>query len=742
MSTTAISGIPERLFTLAGEYLDDRGMELLRQAYAYAEEHHRGQYRISGDPYITHPVAVAEILAELRMDAVTLTAALLHDVLEDTAATRAELEERFGKPIAELVDGVTKLRHLNFSSEAEEQAENHRKMLLAMARDVRVILIKLADRLHNMRTLKYRGEEDQRRISRETLEIYAPIAHRLGIFKVKWELEDLALRYLNPQQYYRIVHLMKKKRAEREAYIQRVIDVLREKLAEMGIEAEISGRPKHIYSIYRKMYLENKEFNEIYDLLAVRIIVDTIRDCYSVLGIVHTLWKPVPGRFKDYIAMPKANMYQSLHTTVIGPEGEPLEVQIRTHDMHVTAEYGIAAHWAYKEGKGTKDAEEEARRLRWIRELLEYQKESQNALEFVESLKVDIFSDLVFVFTPKGDVVELPAGSTPLDFAYKIHTEIGHRCVGAKVNGKLVPLDTTLKTGDIVEILTSKHSFGPSLDWLKIVKTSSARNKIRAWFKKERREEMFERGRLALEHEARRHGIPLKEALRDEYLREVANRHHFGSVEDLLVAVGYGGMTPSAVLARLVEERQKGEGAAAKAETAHAEVGKAFVQQEARSAVATPARGRVSNTQGVVVPGVDNVLVRLSRCCNPIPGDEIVGFITRGRGISVHRKDCPNVAREDPSRLIELRWGPTGNLEYPVEIEVLGFDRPGILSDVIQAIGESKVNMTEVRGRSDQNRMAHIAVTVHVRDVDHLNRVLDRIRRVRDVYTVRRALKP
>ncbi|MBE3596839.1 MAG: bifunctional (p)ppGpp synthetase/guanosine-3',5'-bis(diphosphate) 3'-pyrophosphohydrolase [Hydrogenibacillus sp.] len=705
------------------QYMTEQDIASARRAFEFAARHHEGQYRISGDPYITHPLAVAEILADLRMDATIIIAALLHDIVEDTSATLEDVRTMFGAEVATLVDGATKLRRIQFQSKEEQQAENYRKMLLAMARDVRVILIKLADRLHNMRTLKFRTEEDQRRIAEETLDIYAPIAHRLGISKIKWELEDIALRFLNPQSYYRIVHLMKKKRAEREAYIAKVSETLKAKLMEMGIQAEVTGRPKHIYSIYRKMREQHKSFDEIYDLLAVRVIVDSVRDCYSVLGIVHTLWKPMPGRFKDYIAMPKANMYQSLHTTVIGPEGEPLEVQIRTREMHYTAEYGIAAHWAYKEGKSAKNAAEEAKRIRFIRQLLEYQQDAPSAQEFVESLKMDLFSDVVFVFTPKGDVIELPAGAVPLDFAYRIHTEIGNRTVGAKVNGKIVPLDHPLRTGDIVEILTSKQSYGPSMDWLKIAKTSHARNKIRAWFKKERREEMIARGRELLEQEARRHGLAPKDVFKEAYTKDVLSRFNLQSVDELLSSIGFGAISVGQVMGRYLEHYRKD----------HTE---APIAAEIKTAKTRPPR------QGVRVKGVEGVLVRFSRCCNPVPGDDIVGFITRGRGVSIHRLGCPNVAKEDPERIVEVEWAPEAEFLYPVEIEVLAMDRQGLLNDVLQAVNETKTNLTQVTGRADKNRMAKITMTISIRHLDHLQRVVERIKRVKDVFSVRRLLQP
>ncbi|WP_077327169.1 RelA/SpoT family protein [Virgibacillus siamensis] len=724
----------EEVLNKARRYLAEDDVTFLKRAYDYAAKAHENQFRKSGEPYIIHPVQVAGILLDLEMDPETVAGGFLHDVVEDTDVTTDNLEAEFNEEVAMLVDGVTKLGKIKYKSKEAIQAENHRKMFVAMAKDIRVILIKLADRLHNMRTLKHLPPQKQRRISNETLEIFAPLAHRLGISTIKWELEDTALRYLNPQQYYRIVQLMRQKREQRESYIDEVMTEVRNQLKDVNIEADISGRPKHLYSIYRKMVKQHKQFNEIYDLLAVRIIVNNIKDCYAVLGIIHTCWKPMPGRFKDYIAMPKPNLYQSLHTTVIGPKGDPLEVQIRTKEMHEIAEYGIAAHWAYKEGaRVSKDKRSFEEKLTWFREILEWQSETHDAEEFMETLKVDLFSDMVYVFTPKGDVIELPSGSVPIDFAYRIHTEVGNQTIGAKVNGKMEPLDYQLKNGDIVDVMTSKHSYGPSQDWLKMTQTSQAKSKIKQFFKKQRREENISKGKEAVEKEIQALGIEPKEVLIQENLNRVYERFNFASSDDMYAAVGYQGITAALIATRLTDKIRE-----AKQKEQNLEETLEEVKSES-----TFKKGHKRDS-GVRVAGVDNMLVRLSKCCNPVPGDKIIGYITKGRGVSVHRTDCPNVQSEEAKqRFLHVEWenNQPQKKQYHVDLEISGYDRRGLLNEVLQAVNETKTNITHVNGKSDRNKMATINITILIHNTNHLRRIVDRIKQIKDVYTVTRTIQ-
>lgn len=694
---------------------------LVEKAYHFSLKAHSGQLRQSGESFMIHPLGVVLILAELELDLVTIIAGLLHDVVEDTAITLNEIRDEFGDEVAALVDGVTKLSRLDFTSKEEQQAETLRKMFIAMARDIRVVLIKLADRTHNLRTLRYLNTNKQKEIARETLEIYAPLAHRLGIYMLKFELEDLSFRYLEPSEYFGLADKLAKKRREREHFIDRIIWILQDYLVEASIRAEIQGRPKHLYSIYNKMKTQGKDLNEIYDLTAVRIIVDSVKDCYHTLGIVHTIWKPIPGRFKDFIAMPKPNMYQSLHTTVFAAENELVEIQIRTWDMHRTAEYGIAAHWRYKEK--VKSSQELDEKLAWLRQLLEWQHDYRDARDFLKDLKGDLFTDEVFVFTPKGDVIDLPAGSVTLDFAYKIHTDIGHRCSGARVNGRLVPLDYKLQTGDMVEVVTSKQG-APSRDWLTLVKTTQAKSKIRSWFKKERREENIEKGREMIEREIRRVTVEQRIVVKQDMLEEVARSFNLVSVDDLYAAVGYGGVSVHQVTGRLKEEYKKGRSD----------------KEEEVLPTLKPPRPGTEGAPGVAIEGMDNILMRVARCCNPVPGDDIVGFVTRGRGVTVHRTDCPNLAHysKESGRFLEAIWESEASASYPVEIEVLASDRKHLLSDVMTAISESKVEITAISAKTDKNKVCYIHATLVIRDQVHLEQIMNKIRRIKDVFSVQR----
>ncbi len=718
--------MPQELIKKVSLYNKNADLSLLNRAYEFASDAHSNQKRISGEPFILHPLAVAFVLAELELDLETLAAGLLHDVVEDTQVTLEQIEKEFGNEIALLVDGVTKLSRLEFKSKEENQAENLRKMFLAMAKDIRIILIKLADRLHNMRTLGYHPEFKQKEIATETLEIFAPLAHRLGIYRVKWEMEDLAFRYIHPREYFDIDKMIASTWEKREEYIRGVIAMLRERLESMGIKAEVGGRPKHLYSIYSKMARQKKELSEIYDVLAVRLVVDSVKECYAALGIVHTLWKPIPGLFKDYIAMPKSNMYQSLHTIVIGRNGEPLEVQIRTAEMHRTAEYGIAAHWRYKEGGQTDKQFDE--KLAWLRQLLEWQHELRDAREFMESLKIDLFSDIVFVFTPKGEVYEFPNGSVPIDFAYRIHTEVGHRCVGAKVNGRITTLDYKLKNGDIVEIITSKQASGPSRDWLTLVKTSQAKSKIRAWYKRELRDEHSVKGRDMLDREIKKQGLSL-EILKNEKLIEIARRLNIFTVEDLYASIGNGAVSPLMVINKLKEDTVKPVQASLEEEL-----------QQLKPETFAPVKNQA--TQGVTVRGMDNLLVRLAHCCKPVPGDPIVGYITRGRGVSIHRSDCRNLGqfqKADQERLAEAVWSQDFRFPFQVKLEVWATDRAGLLSDVMAILTEMKMSANWVTARGGKkNNVAIIEMVMEMKNKEELDYLMSRLNRVKDVYEVKR----
>lgn len=710
-------------------YLTDDECDQVLKAFELADKAHEGQFRASGEPYIMHPLAVADILAHLQIDHITLMAALMHDVVEDTSYSKEDLEEMFGSEVAFLVDGVTKLNQFQYETKEDRQMENYRKMILAMAKDVRVVVIKLGDRLHNMRTLKHMRSDKQKRIAKETLEIFAPLAHRLGIFNVKWELEDLSFRYLEPEKYYDLVDQMKQKRQVREDIVNDTMSQLTKALSEAHIKADIKGRPKHFYSIYKKMKKDNRDLSQIYDLLAVRVIVDSIPDCYAVLGIAHSLWKPLPYRFKDYISMPKSNMYQSLHTTVIGTMGQPVEIQIRTWEMHRVSEYGVAAHWRYKEGNKNGDKEFD-QKVAWLRQVLEWQ-DTSNPTELVNALKLDVFSGEVFVFTPKGDVVKLPIGSVPLDFAYRVHTDVGHHCVGAKVNGKIVPLDYTLQNGDIVDIITSKTG-RPSLDWLNIVGSSESKSKIRNWFKRENKAENIEKGLDSLEKEAKRLNHNWKELCADNRLQHVTKQLKAGTEEEMFAACGYGGIPVSTVLLRLIELYKKSK---------EVEESKRSTEQIIEK-LKSQGQKKTKNGTGVLVKGEAGVMVRMAKCCNPVPGDDIIGYITRGRGVSIHRCDCPSMGHsaEGLERMIEVSWDGSSGESFHVGIDIQAYDRAGILMEVMAVLSELKITITNINAKvQEDTKNVSINLVVDIRDISQLDFVMTKLRRIREVYTVQRS---
>lgn len=715
----------ENLLLKIEQYNPQADLELIIRVYNFAEAAHQGQVRNSGEKYFIHPFQVAMILADLNMDTATIAAGLLHDVIEDTEYTYEDIKKEFGEEIADLVEGVTKLKKLEYKTKQENQAENLRKMVIAMAKDIRVIIIKLADRLHNMRTLEYMTEKKKKEKALETLEIYAPIAHRLGMSKLKWELEDLSLRYLDPDNYYDLVDKVSKKRREREAYIEEVIKVLYEKLGEVNIKCEINGRPKNFYSIYKKMMYQGKAFEEIYDLTAIRILVDTVKDCYGALGVVHTLWKPLPGRFKDYIAMPKPNMYQSLHTTVIGYKGEIFEVQIRTYEMHKTAEYGIAAHWKYKEGYSKSTNFDE--KLTWLRQLLEWQTDLSDPKDFMDTLKIDFFTDEVFVFTPKGDVINLPEGSTPIDFAYRVHTDVGNKCVGAKVDNRIVPLNYKLQNGNIVEIITSPNSAGPSRDWLNIVKSTQAKNKIKQYFKYKERDANIEKGKDILEKEIKRLGYKPQDVLKEDWLKAVANKMSIVSVEDLYASIGYGNISVNQVINKLKDQ--------------HGDIFKPnevdLIEQKIQK---TENKSRKKSNQGVRLEGVDNIKIKFAKCCNPLPGDDIIGFITKGRGVSIHRTDCPNLKSimSERERLINVYWDTEKSTSYQAEIKVKAQDREGLLADITSKLNELDAGLLSLNAKKAKDKTVAIRIVLEIKNKDELNELIKKLKRIKNIQEVYR----
>lgn len=718
----------KKLIDKIGSYIKNKDqMDSIKKAYELADKAHDGQTRATGEPYIIHPLAVAYILAELRMDEEGLIAALLHDVVEDTEYTVEDIKKAFGEEIAFLVDGVTKLSKFHYKDKEDQQTENFRKMFLAMARDTRVVVIKLADRLHNMRTLGVFRREKQERIAKETMEIYAPLAHRLGIYNIKWELEDLCFHYLYPDEYYDLVRQMRQKRKFREEIVNDTMAVLHRHIEESGIEAKVTGRPKHFYSIYKKMKRDNKDLSQIYDLYAVRVIVDTIPQCYAVLGIVHSLWKPLPNRFKDYIAVPKPNMYQSLHTTVIGTRGQPVEIQIRTWEMHHISEYGVAAHWRYKEGSKGGNKNFDAK-ITWLRRLLEWQ-DTSNSKEFMNALKLDVFSDEVFVFTPKGDVINLPKGSIPLDFAYRIHTEVGNRCVGAKVNNKIVPLDTKLKNGDIVSIITSKTG-KPSYDWITMVGSTESRAKIRSWFKKENREENISRGQELLATEIEKAGYKWKDVIGKDRLDKVGMYFNNMSEDDLLASVGFGGLASKSVALKLIDFYQE--------EIAVKNVAPKTLEEDVEKLKITNVKSRGGN--GILVKGESGLDVHLAKCCNPVPGDEIIGYITRLHGVSVHRADCSNAIHfSDKAREISVKWESSTTGTFLVNIKVISYDRTALIADILAVFADMKMIISSANAKVDDNGMAIMKLGIQIKDLHQLDYIMTKIRRIKGVHSVYRS---
>ncbi len=724
----------ESLIDTVKSYMPDADVELIERAYLVAKEGHADQRRASGEPYINHPLNVAAILAELQLDDKTIAAAILHDVVEDTIFTLDEMEDMFGEEIALLIDGVTKIGQIYFKTKEQQQIEAYRKLIIATAKDLRVILIKLADRLHNMRTLKFMRDEKRKRIAKETLELYAPLANRLGISSIKWELEDLSLRYLEPDIYYDLVEHVKQKRRERQIYISEAVRLIEEEFDELEIHASISGRAKHFYSIYKKMIRDHKDIGEIYDLSAVRILVDDVKDCYNVLGVIHAKWRPIPGRFKDYIAVPKSNGYRSLHTTVMAL-GYPLEIQIRTFAMHKISEYGVAAHWKYKESGSSKPANSDRdQKISWLRQMAKLQKEIKDPREYLEALKLDFFSDEVFVFTPGKDLVVLPQGSNPIDFAYRIHTEVGHHCVGAKVNGRIVPLEYKLQNGDFVEVVTNRSNNGPSRDWLNIVASSDTRTKIRSWFKRENREENITHGREQLEVELKRLGYHPKDILKDNRLTLIARRMNIASEDDLLAGIGYGGTSAHSVITKLVELHKK-----ERAENTPPDVSALLAEIKQ-----LPERGKNRNSeQGVLVEGESGFFVRLAKCCNPIPGDEISGYITRGRGVTVHRADCPNIlnAAADVERMIEVSWSKSSGQLYNVELEIVCEDKSGVLAELIAVPAAMDLNLHSIHAVPNKyNKTSTVNLGVEVTNAEQVAALMNKLRRVEHVYSVARPM--